>query len=480
MTGLSRLFLLYNTPAVYSQIALTPTKSARPHGMSRLSEKQLLCATFLTPNNLSSSSFLACISRHIQQPPCIMARINDNFLKLKAGYLFPEIGRRVSAYTEANADKAANIIRCGIGDVTEALPEAVQEAMHKAVDELGNRDTFRGYGPEQGYDFLRNAVADNCYDGLGITADDIFISDGSKCDTGNILDIFGPGNKLAITDPVYPVYVDTNVMIGNTGEGDEDGRYEGLVYLPCTAENNFVPAIPEEKVDIIYLCYPNNPTGASATREQLEAWVAYAKENKAIILYDAAYEAFIKTPGVPRSIFEIEGALDCAMEFRSFSKNGGFTGVRCGYIAIPDQLKGYAEDGTEVSIKALWSRRTSTKFNGASYPVQRGAEAIFSDAGKLQVQALIDHYMGNAALLREACTELGLQVFGGVDAPYVWVGCPEGVTSWDMFDKMLEEAQVVITPGSGFGAAGEGYFRISAFNSRENVIEVCNRLKALL
>ena len=406
-----------------------------------------------------------------------MARINDNFLKLKAGYLFPEISRRVTAYTEANSDKAGSLIRCGIGDVTEALPEAVREAMHKAVDELGNRETFRGYGPEQGYDFLREAVVENCYADLGINADDIFISDGSKCDTGNVLDIFGKGNKIAITDPVYPVYVDTNVMIGNTGEADDAGRYEGLVYLPCTAENDFVPAIPKEKVDIIYLCYPNNPTGASATREQLQAWVDYALKNDAIILYDAAYEAFIQDPAVPKSIYEIEGAKQCALEFRSFSKNGGFTGVRCGYIVIPDTVFGTASNGEKISIKQLWSRRTSTKFNGASYPVQRGAEAVFSDAGKAQVQELVDHYMGNAALLREACTEIGLKVFGGENAPYVWVACPEGLTSWDMFDKMLQEANVVITPGSGFGAAGEGYFRISAFNSRANVEEVCNRLK---
>ncbi len=408
-----------------------------------------------------------------------MAKINDNFLKLKAGYLFPEIGRRVREFTEQNAEASANIIRCGIGDVTEPLPEAVREAMHKAVDELGNRDSFRGYGPEQGYDFLREAIVTNCYEGLGIGADDIFVSDGSKCDTGNILDVFAVGNKIAITDPVYPVYVDTNVMIGNTGEGDSNGRYEGLVYLPCTAENNFVPAIPEEKVDIIYLCYPNNPTGASATKEQLKAWVAYAKENDAIILYDAAYEAFIQEDDVPRSIFEIEGALDCAMEFRSFSKNGGFTGVRCGYIAIPSGLTGASADGTRVSIKQLWSRRTSTKFNGASYPVQRGAEAVYSPEGKQQIKTLVDHYMSNAKLLRETCSEIGLEVFGGVNAPYVWVGCPEGVDSWQMFDKMLHEAQVVITPGSGFGAAGEGYFRISAFNSKANVEEVCNRLKKI-
>lgn len=410
----------------------------------------------------------------------IMARINDNFLKLKAGYLFPEIGRRVAAYTEANPEKASTLIRCGIGDVTEALPKAVQEAMHKAVDELGNRDTFRGYGPEQGYGFLREAIAENAFTGLGISADDIFVSDGSKCDTGNILDIFGKGNTIAVTDPVYPVYVDTNVMIGNTGEGDENGRYEDLVYLACTAENNFVPAIPEEKVDIIYLCYPNNPTGASATREQLQAWVDYAIKNDAIILYDAAYEAFIQDADTPKSIYEIEGAKQCALEFRSFSKNGGFTGVRCGYIVIPDTVFGTTGTGEKISIKQLWSRRTSTKFNGASYPVQRGAEAVFSDAGKAEVAALVEHYMGNAALLRTACTELGLTVFGGENAPYVWVACPEGLTSWDMFDKMLSEANVVITPGSGFGASGEGYFRISAFNSRANVEQVCKRLKAHL
>ncbi len=409
-----------------------------------------------------------------------MARINDNFLKLKAGYLFPEIGRRVSAYVAANPDKAKSLIRCGIGDVTEPLPAAVREAMHKAVDELGDRDTFRGYGPEQGYDFLRNAIAENCYAGLNIDANDIFISDGSKCDTGNILDIFGKGNKIAITDPVYPVYVDTNVMIGNTGDADENGRYEGLVYLSCTAENHFVPAIPDEKVDIIYLCYPNNPTGASATREQLTAWVNYARENDAIILYDAAYDAFIQDDTVPHSIYEIEGAHDCALEFRSFSKNGGFTGVRCGYIAIPSTVTGSSASGERISIKQLWSRRTSTKFNGASYPVQRGAEAIYSEAGKAQVAELVAHYMGNAALLRKACLEIGLKVFGGENAPYVWVACPAGLSSWDMFDKMLNEANVVITPGSGFGAAGEGYFRISAFNSRENVIEVCNRLKTYL
>lgn len=409
-----------------------------------------------------------------------MATINSNFLKLKAGYLFPEIARRVKVYTEQNPDKAARIIRCGIGDVTEPLPSAVREAMHAAVDEQGDRATFKGYGPEQGYEFLRQAIVKNQYAGLGISADEVFISDGSKCDSGNILDIFGKGNVIAITDPVYPVYVDTNVMAGNTGDADANGAYAGLLYLPCNAENGFVADVPQEKADLIYLCFPNNPTGAVATRAQLEAWVAYAKANDAIILFDAAYEAFIQDDSIPRSIFEIEGAKDCAMEFRSFSKNGGFTGVRCAYTVIPKTVTGASDTGERIPLHQLWSRRHSTKFNGASYPVQKGAAAVFSEEGKKQVAGLIEHYMGNAKLLREACLSLGLNVFGGVNAPYVWVGCPAGVSSWEMFDKMLGEAQVVITPGSGFGSAGEGYFRISAFNSRANVLEVCERLKVLI
>lgn len=410
-----------------------------------------------------------------------MARINDNYLKLKAGYLFPEIGRRVFSFTEAQPDAAKKLIRCGIGDVTEALPNAVRKAMHAAIDELGERETFRGYGPEQGYDFLREAIAENCYRSRGITIDDdeIFVSDGSKCDTGNFLDILGPGNRIAITDPVYPVYVDTNVMIGNTGEADENGAYDGLVYLPCTAENNFVPAIPEEDVDIIYLCYPNNPTGAAATREQLTAWVEYAKARNAIILYDAAYEAFISDSEVPHSIYEIPGAETCAVEFRSFSKNGGFTGVRCAFTVVPKALKGTTATGESQALHPLWNRRMCTKFNSVSYPVQRGAEALFSEEGKAEVDELISHYMGNAKLLSDACQEMGLTVFGGVNAPYIWVGCPKGIDSWGMFDKMLNEANVVITPGSGFGSAGEGFFRISAFNSRANVEEVCKRMQAL-
>lgn len=409
-----------------------------------------------------------------------MATINSNFLKLKAGYLFPEIARRVKAYSEANPDKATRIIRCGIGDVTEPLPAAVVKAMHEGVDEQANRETFHGYGPEQGYEFLREAIVENQYKGMNISADEVFISDGSKCDTGNILDIFGKGNTIAITDPVYPVYVDTNVMEGNTGDADDKGAYGGLLYLPCTAENGFVAAPPSEKADLIYLCFPNNPTGATATKEELKAWVDYAKANKAIILYDAAYEAFIQDPEIPHSIFEIEGAHDCAIEFRSFSKNGGFTGIRCAYVVLPKTVTGTDAEGNRVPLHQLWNRRTCTKFNGASYPVQKGAAAIFSDEGKAQVNALIEHYMGNAKLLREAATELGLGVYGGENAPYVWIACPEGLSSWDMFDKMLEEAQVVVTPGSGFGSAGEGYFRVSAFNSRENVVEVCKRLSALV
>lgn len=409
-----------------------------------------------------------------------MASINSNFLKLKAGYLFPEIARRVKAFSEANPDKAPRIIRCGIGDVTEPLPAAVRAAMHEAIDEMGVRETFKGYGPEQGYEFLRQAIVDNEFAGLGISADEVFISDGSKCDTGNILDIFGKGNVIAITDPVYPVYVDTNVMAGNTGDGDEKGAYGGLVYLPCNADNGFVADLPKERVDLVYLCFPNNPTGAVATRAQLEAWVKYTKENDTIIFFDAAYQAFVQDASIPKSIFEIEDAKDVAIEFRSFSKNGGFTGVRCAYVVIPKTVTGKDDQGKRVPLHQLWSRRHSTKFNGASYPVQKGAAAVFSEQGKAEVKALIEHYMGNAKLLVEAAKAAGLQVFGGVNAPYVWVSCPAGLTSWDMFDKMLGEAQVVITPGAGFGAAGEGWFRISAFNSRANVEEVCKRLAALI
>lgn len=410
-----------------------------------------------------------------------MAHLNSHYLKLKAGYLFPEIGRRVKAFTDANPAGAARLIRCGIGDVTEPLPLAVREAMHKAVDEMGARETFRGYGPEQGYDFLRRAIVENDYRVHGITVEDdeIFVSDGSKCDCGNILDIFGHTNRIAVMDPVYPVYVDTNVMAGHTGPGGDNGLYEGLVYLPCTADNGFVPCVPSEKVDLIYLCYPNNPTGATATRTQLEAWVAYALANDAVILFDAAYEAYIQDADVPRSIYEIPGARKCAIEFRSFSKSGGFTGVRCAFTVVPKELECMTDTGEKRPLHPLWNRRFSTKFNGVGYVTQRAAEALYSPAGKAEVAALVTHYMGNAAILREAALACGLDTFGGTNAPYIWVHGPRGVTSWEIFDRMLAGANVVITPGSGFGPAGEGYFRISAFNSRDNAVEVARRLKAM-
>lgn len=409
-----------------------------------------------------------------------MAQINSNFLKLTADYLFPDIARRVQAYVTRHPSEAPRVIRCGIGDVTEPLPAAVVHALHEAVDEMAHRETFRGYGPEQGYEFLRSAIVEHAYAGLGVSADEVFISDGSKGDLGNFLDIFGDGNAIGITDPVYPVYVDTQVMAGNTGELGPDGRYPGLVYLPGTAENGFIPEIPERKVDLIYLCFPNNPTGAVASREQLTAWVQYAQRHQSVILFDAAYEAYIQDPAIPRSIFEIPGARDVAVEFRSFSKNGGFTGLRCGYVVIPKTLCGRANDGQRVTLHSLWSRRQSTKFNGTSYPVQRAAAAVFSADGKRQVQDLIRDYLGNAALLREAFQQAGFEVFGGVNAPYLWVACPEGKSSWEMFDMILEKAQVVITPGSGFGPAGEGYIRVSAFNSREKVEEVCRRIQLVL
>ena len=411
-----------------------------------------------------------------------MAKLNNHYLKLKAGYLFPEIARRVNLFTDNNPDGAKQIIRCGIGDVTEPLPLAAREAMKAAIDELGNRETFKGYGPEQGYGFLRSAIAKGDYqdNGIQVDEDEICLSEGSKSATGNILDIVGNKNKIAITDPVYPVYVDTNVMAGNTGEANESGAYEGIYYMPCNAENGFVPEIPKERVDLIYLCYPNNPTGATATKDQLKEWVDYAKANGSIILYDAAYQAFIKDENVPRSIYEIDGARDCAIEFRSFSKNGGFTGVRCAFTVVPKELMAEDDKGEKRSLHPLWSRRQSTKFNSVSYPVQKAAEALYTEEGKNQVSSLISHYMGNAALLSSACAEIGLSVYGGENAPYVWVACPESVDSWGMFDKMLNEANVVITPGAGFGEAGEGFFRISAFNSEANVKTVCERLKKTL
>ncbi|MGK7911174.1 MAG: LL-diaminopimelate aminotransferase [Synechococcus sp.] len=405
-----------------------------------------------------------------------MATINDNFLKLKAGYLFPEIARRVKAYAEANPE--APIIKLGIGDVTEPLPEACRSAMIAAVEEMGDRSTFKGYGPEQGYGWLREAIAKTDFQSRGcdIDASEIFISDGAKCDCGNILDIFGHNNTIAVTDPVYPVYVDTNVMAGNTGEADDSGKYGGLVYMPISADNNFTAEIPSQKVDLIYLCFPNNPTGATATKEHLKQWVDYAKANGSIILFDAAYEAFITDDSLPHSIYEIEGARDCAIEFRSFSKNAGFTGTRCALTVVPKSLKGKAADGSNVALHQLWNRRQSTKFNGVSYIVQRGAEAVYSEEGQAQTKALIAFYLENARIVCEKLTAAGLKVYGGVNAPYVWVKTPDGLTSWDFFDKLLNATHIVGTPGSGFGAAGEGYFRISAFNSRENVNEATRRI----
>jgi LL-diaminopimelate aminotransferase len=405
-----------------------------------------------------------------------MATINENYLKLKAGYLFPEIARRVNAFAKANPN--APIIRLGIGDVTEPLPEACRDAMIQAVQDMGDRGSFKGYGPEQGYDWLREKIAQQDFQSrsCNIDASEIFISDGSKCDCGNILDIFGDNNSIAVTDPVYPVYVDTNVMAGHTGTVKDNGEYEGLVYLPINAENNFTARLPNEKVDLIYLCFPNNPTGAVATQEHLQAWVNYARAHGSIILFDAAYEAFITDPTIPHSIYEIQGARDCAIEFRSFSKNAGFTGTRCALTVVPKSLKGKAADGSEVSLHSLWNRRQSTKFNGVSYIVQRGAEAVYSPEGQAQTQALIAFYMENARIIREQLTAAGIRVYGGVNAPYVWVKTPNGLSSWDFFDKLMHTCSVVGTPGSGFGAAGEGYFRISAFNSRENVVEAMKRI----
>jgi LL-diaminopimelate aminotransferase len=405
-----------------------------------------------------------------------MATINNNYLKLKAGYLFPEIARRVNAFAAATPD--AKIIRLGIGDVTEPLPEACRTAMITAVNDMGDRATFQGYGPEQGFGWLREKIAAHDFQARGceVDASEIFISDGSKCDCGNILDIFGNDNTIAVTDPVYPVYVDTNVMAGHTGDANDQGEYGGLVYLPITADNDFTAQIPTQKVDLIYLCFPNNPTGATATKAHLQAWVDYARANGSIIFFDAAYEAFITDPDLPHSIYEIEGARDCAIEFRSFSKNAGFTGTRCALTVVPKTLKGKAADGSEVELWKLWNRRQSTKFNGVSYIVQRGAEAVYSPEGQQQVKGLINFYMENAKIIREQLTAAGIKVYGGVNAPYVWVQTPNGLSSWDFFDKLLQTCNVVGTPGSGFGAAGEGYFRISAFNSRDNVNEAMMRI----
>lgn len=408
-----------------------------------------------------------------------MAKINDHYLKLKAGYLFPEIGRRVKAFSEANPD--ADIIRLGIGDVVKGLTPTIVKAFHEGVDEMANDETFRGYGPEQGYEFLRQAIAENDFQARGakIDADEIFISDGSKCDSGNIQEIFGLDNVVAVSDPVYPVYVDTNVMAGRTGEADESGRYDKLVYMPCSEANGFSPELPKEKVDLIYLCSPNNPTGTVMDKPTLKSWVDYAKANGSIILFDAAYEAFISEDDKPHSIFEIEGAREVAIEFRSFSKSVGFTGVRCALTVVPKELKALSSTGESVSVHGLWNRRHCTKFNGVSYPVQKAAAASYSAEGKKEVRALVEYYMANAKLIKDRFESQGQKVYGGVNAPYCWLKAPEGVSSWELFDKLLNEAQVVGTPGSGFGAAGEGYFRLSAFAHRESVEKALDRISGI-
>jgi LL-diaminopimelate aminotransferase len=407
--------------------------------------------------------------------------VNEHYLKLTGGYLFPEIARRVAAYTAAHPEATDRIINCGIGDVTEPLPPAAIDAVHTAVDEMGRRETFRGYGPGAGHDFLRQAIADHDFaaSGLDIAADEIFISDGSKGDCGHVLEILGSSNRVAVTDPVYPVYVDTNVMAGNTGSAREGGGYEELLYLSCTPANGFVPAPPAERVDIVYLCFPNNPTGAVITHEQLRGWVDYALGNDTLLLYDVAYQAFLSDPALPRSVYEIDGARRCAIEFHSFSKNGGFTGLRCGFTVCPKEVTANTGDGRRIALNDLWTRRWNTRSNGVSYPVQRAAEALYTPQGTRQVQALVDHYLDNARILREGCEALGLTTYGGMSAPYVWVCCPDGTGSWSMFDRLLEQANVVVVPGSGFGRCGEGFFRISAFNTRENVKEVVERLKTL-
>jgi len=406
-----------------------------------------------------------------------MIRVNENYAKLQASYLFSEIAKRVKTYQGEHPDK--KVVRLGIGDVTEPLPPACIEALHKAVDEMASRATFRGYGPEQGYDFLRETLAINDFQSRGadVAADEIFVSDGAKCDTANIQELFADKLTIAIPDPVYPVYVDTNVMAGRTGKNTK-GRYKGFVYLECTQANGFVPDLPTQPVDVIYLCFPNNPTGATATREQLKRWVDYAKASKALILFDAAYEAFIRNPALPHSIYEIEGARDVAIEFRSFSKTAGFTGTRCAFTVVPKTLMGYTKKGEAVALHPMWNRRHTTKFNGVSYPIQRAAEAVYSPAGKEQAKALIDFYLQNAAIIRATLIELGYAVTGGDNSPYLWVNVQKD--SWKFFDMLLKRAQIVTTPGAGFGRCGQGYIRISAFNSRENVEEAMKRLRKVL
>ncbi|REE92958.1 LL-diaminopimelate aminotransferase [Paenibacillus taihuensis] len=409
-----------------------------------------------------------------------MTQINQNYTQLQGSYLFSEIAKRRTKFIQDNPN--AQIISLGIGDVTRGLPDAITKAMHAAVDELANPSTFRGYGPEQGYDFLINDIINNDYKarGIDIGTNEVFVSDGSKCDVGNIQEIFSENAVVAVQDPVYPVYVDTNVMAGRSGKfNKETNQYENIVYLKCDASNNFTPSLPDRKVDLIYLCYPNNPTGMTLSKEELKRWVDFAKANDCIILYDSAYEAFIQEADVPRSIYEIEGAKEVAIEFRSFSKTAGFTGVRCAYTVVPRELKAKDADGNVLLVNDLWNRRHTTKFNGVSYVTQRGASAIYTPEGKAQIASIIDYYMTNAGIIRDGLASLGLEVFGGVNAPYIWLKTPNGLDSWAFFDKLLSEANIVGTPGVGFGQAGQGYFRLTAFGSRENTEKAVERITKL-
>lgn len=405
-----------------------------------------------------------------------MAIVNENFLKLPGSYLFSDIAKKVNAFKAAYPE--AKLIRLGIGDVTRPLPPACIEAMHRAVDEMAHAETFRGYGPEQGYDFLIEAIIANDFAprGVQLKASEVFVSDGAKSDTGNIGDILQGYNSVAVTDPVYPVYIDSNVMSGRAGDLQEDGRWSRITYLPCTAENGFIPQIPDVRMDMVYLCYPNNPTGTTLTKDQLKQWVDYALANDSLILFDAAYEAFIREDDVPHSIYEIEGAKQCAIEFRSFSKTAGFTGVRCGYTVVPEEVMARTAEGERVSLNKLWNRRQCTKFNGTSYVTQRAAEAIYSPEGKKQVKETIDYYLENARIMREGFIQAGFQVFGGVNSPYLWLKTPQDCTSWQFFDRLLNDVHVVGTPGVGFGPSGEGYLRLTAFGKREDCIEAMKRI----
>jgi len=421
---------------------------------------------------------LSCKNKRVRKSEK-MALLNENYLKLPGNYLFAEIGKRVTAFKNANPE--AKVIRLGIGDVTKPLPQASIEAMHKAVDEMGYEATFRGYPEYEGYDFLIRKIIEVDYEKRGITidSDEVFVSDGAKSDTANIQELFGLDNVIAVTDPVYPVYVDSNVMAGRGGQYTEDGKWSNIVYIPCTAENGFIPQIPKDRADLIYLCFPNNPTGMTLTKAELKKWVDYARGNKSVIFFDSAYEAYISEEDVPRSIYEIEGAKEVAIEFRSFSKTAGFTGTRCAYTIVPKELFAYSNSGDRHNLNRMWYRRQATKFNGVSYIVQRGAEAVFSQAGQAQVEEMIRFYMTNAKIIREGLLSMGIQVFGGVNAPYIWIKTPCGVDSWSFFDKLLNEANVVGTPGIGFGPSGQDYFRLTAFASRENTEEAVRRLQRL-